>query len=99
MFQCVDVLAADALEKYPNTPMIVFNAILVEMGLVKSEDKKHRPVEDVRGLTVVLGHVCQQPYFPKFIKSVVRSIVAKDNKVWAHNASVLRSQLLQLLYA
>jgi len=99
IFQCVDVLTADALEKYPNTPMILFNAIFVEMGLVKSEDKKHKPVDDVRGLTVVLGHICQQPYFPKFIKAVVRSIVAKDSKVWSNNAAMLRSQLLQLLYA
>ena len=99
VFQCVDVLAADALDKYPNTPMIVLNAILVEMGLLKSEDKKHKPVDDIRGLTVILGHMCQQPYFPKFVKTVVRGVVAKDNKVWVKNVAVLRTQLLQLLYA
>ena len=98
VFQCVDILAADALDKYPNTPMIVLNSVLVEMGLIKSEDKKHQAVDDIRGLAVVLGHMCQQPYFPKFIKSVIRSIVVKDDKKWNENAATLRSQLLHILY-
>ena len=99
VFQCVDVLLRDAFDKYPNTPMIVINAILVEMGLVKSEDKTFKAVDDLRGLIVIMGHVCQQSFFPKFIKSVIRSIVAKENKVWTRSSAVLRSQLLQILYA
>lgn len=78
--------------------MIVLNAILVDMGLLKSEDKNHVPEDDIRGLTVILGHVCQQPYFPRFVKSVVRSVVARDNKAWI-GKSLLRSQLLQVLYS
>ncbi|XP_076802519.1 ran GTPase-activating protein 1-like [Clavelina lepadiformis] len=98
VFECIDVLIADAFEKYPNTPMLVVNPLLVKMGLIKSESKKDKPVGKMQAMVVILGHICQQAYFPKFLKSIVRSLVAKENHRW-DQSPFLRTQLMQILYA
>ena len=78
--------------------MLVINPILVHMGLVKSEDKKFKPLEDFRSVVVCLGHACKEDFFPKHIKQIIRSIVSKDQDKW-RNCSSIRSQFLQLLYS
>merc|ERR1711881_96608 len=97
VFQCTNAILSTAFEMYPNTSMLVVNPILVHMGLVKSEDKKFKPLEDLRPAAVCLGYACKQGYFPKHIKQIIRSIVTKDQDKW-RNCNSLRSQFLQLLY-
>nr|CAB3265428.1 ran GTPase-activating protein 1-like [Phallusia mammillata] len=98
VFECIDVLMAEAFDKYPNTPMLVINPLLVRMGLIKSEDKKFKSPSDIRAQAVVLGHICQQAYFPQFVKKIIRGVVTKDSEPW-EISPILRSQLLQLLFA
>nr|XP_026690179.1 ran GTPase-activating protein 1-like [Ciona intestinalis] len=98
VFQAVDILLRDAFQKYPNTPMLVINPFLVRMGLLKSEDKKFHAPFDIRPMVVTLGHACQQAYFPTFTRRLVRSVVAKESKVWNNKSIQLRPQLLQILY-
>lgn len=98
VFTCVDVLLAEAFDKYPNTPMLVINPLLVRAGLIKSEDKAAKAPADIRDMVVVLAHACQQAYFPRYTKAVVRGVVTKENVAW-DKCPLLRTQLLQVLYS
>lgn len=96
---CYDVLLKDALDKYPNTPMLVVNPLFVAMGLIKGEEKRKivQPLTDVRANALAIGHICKQSYFPAHLRKTVRSLIAKDNGIWEKHPDC-RSRLMQQFY-
>ncbi|XP_071087260.1 ran GTPase-activating protein 1-like [Haliotis cracherodii] len=95
--ECADVLLEGVMKrKYASSQ--VANAILVQLGLIKGEDKKFKPMSDISGPLIVLDHVVQQSYFPKLARDILQVFISKPGTQF-EKCSQAQHKLLQTLYA
>lgn len=57
----------------------ICNVLLVNLGLIKSEDKKFRPPSNLQGPLTVLEHVVRQSYFPRAARDMLALFIQKSN--------------------
>ena len=55
------------------------NSLLVNIGILKGEDKKYKPPSTLTGPLLVLEHVVKQPYFPKFSRQILTMFMSKPH--------------------
>ncbi|WAQ98909.1 RAGP1-like protein [Mya arenaria] len=60
-----------------NTGMMMANAYLVYMGILKGEDKKYRPPNDISGPLLVLENIVRQSYFPRSARTIIAAFIDK----------------------
>ncbi|KAF2879068.1 hypothetical protein ILUMI_27103 [Ignelater luminosus] len=61
-----------------NKISLVNNALLVHLGLIKSEDKKFKPTWKLEGCLSVLEHIVKQNYVPEFTKETLRVFMGRQ---------------------
>ncbi|XP_013775322.1 ran GTPase-activating protein 1-like [Limulus polyphemus] len=96
---CADAVFMAAYQEAgsSSTESVLTNTLLVYLGLIKSEDKKFRPVSDLYGPIVLLEHIVKQGYFKNSSKDVLHLFFSRPNK--ALNAcGKVKHSLLQALY-
>ncbi|XP_074661633.1 ran GTPase-activating protein 1-like isoform X2 [Tubulanus polymorphus] len=79
-----------------NAVMSFANALLVQIGLLKSEDKTHRPLVDISGVLITLEHAVRQDYFPRSVTEILRVFVGRPHPQ-LETAGAARDKLLQTL--
>ncbi|XP_041356902.1 ran GTPase-activating protein 1-like [Gigantopelta aegis] len=93
--ECADGLFQEIF-KVPENIAIATNALLVQMGIIKGEDKKFKPISDVTGPLLVLEHAVQQSYFPQTAREILLAFVNKPHPRW-ESAGNVRCKLLETL--
>lgn len=69
------ILERTLAQSEENVVNLVTNSILVSLGLIKSEDKKYKPPNDITGALIVLEYLVQQSYFPKSAKDMLEIFI------------------------
>ncbi|KAK6172378.1 hypothetical protein SNE40_016040 [Patella caerulea] len=96
--QCADELLEPVLTDSDSSGSLFTNTFLVKLGVIKGEDKKYKPPEDVSGPLLVLTHIIQQEYVSRFSREILQVFISKPHPVF-DKASTARHGLLQTLYA
>ncbi|XP_050415985.1 ran GTPase-activating protein 1 [Patella vulgata] len=96
--QCADELLEPVLTDSDSSGSLFTNTFLVKLGVIKGEDKKYKPPEDVSGPLLVLTHIIQQEYVSRFSREILQVFISKPHPVF-DKASTARHELLQTLYA
>ncbi|KAH9489033.1 Ran GTPase-activating protein 1 [Bulinus truncatus] len=96
--ECADKLLQNLFNQDPNAAPKVANAILVNIGLLKGEDKKYKPPANIAGALMVLDHIVRQSYFPKLARDIIQIFVSKPSPI-LEKIPEARHKLLQTLYA
>ncbi|XP_069131445.1 ran GTPase-activating protein 1-like [Argopecten irradians] len=95
---CTDKLFEDLLlDSREGAASLFANALLVNMGVLKGEDKKFRPPSSIVGPLTVLEHAVQQTYFPKQSREILSAFVSKPHPL-LDKSGPARHNLLQTLY-
>ncbi|KAM4651056.1 ran GTPase-activating protein 1 [Discoglossus pictus] len=71
-------------------------SLLVQMGLLKSEDKI-KTIPHLNGPLMTLNHIVQQDYFPKSLAPILLAFISKPNHLLESNPNA-RHALLQALH-
>ncbi|XP_046569037.1 ran GTPase-activating protein 1-like [Haliotis rubra] len=95
--ECADALLEGVMKRAYAASQVA-NAILVQLGLIKGEDKKFKPMTDISGALIVLDHVVQQSYFPKQAREILQVFISKPGRQF-EKCSQAQHKLLQTLYA
>ncbi|CAI8027434.1 Ran GTPase-activating protein 1 [Geodia barretti] len=74
---------------------LLLNEILVQVGLLKSEDKSFVPVKNIEGPVLALTHIVRQNYFPRNCRDTLISFIQKPHQ----GLIATRPKVLQVLYA
>lgn len=73
------------------------NQLLVQTGLIKSEDKKFKPIDQIEGPLLALLYLVRQHYFPKDSRDILITFVSRSNTALDSNID-LRHKLLTSLH-
>uniref|UniRef100_T1IIM9 Ran-GTPase activating protein 1 C-terminal domain-containing protein n=1 Tax=Strigamia maritima TaxID=126957 RepID=T1IIM9_STRMM len=99
-FECADALLMEVFElaEKQDRLSVLSNSLLVQLGLIKSEDKTFKPMTDLTGPLIVLEHVVRQPYFSRITKEILQLFLSRPNKAIDACGSV-KHKWLQTLYS
>ncbi|KAH3830310.1 ran GTPase-activating protein 1-like [Dreissena polymorpha] len=81
-----------------NTDILVANAFLVYLGILKGEDKKYRGPSDISGPLLVLEHIVKQSYFPGKARKLIAAFMDKPHQL-LDQCGGIRNRLLSILYS
>jgi len=97
--ECVDTILSDVFITAEKNSQLanLSNSILVHFGLIKSEDKSFKPVENLKGPLIVLEHVVKQAYVSRVTKETLQLFLSRPNKAVDSCGSV-KHLLMQSLY-
>ncbi|XP_063282477.1 ran GTPase-activating protein 1 [Pelobates fuscus] len=94
--ETVDGLMKKAFGSSIFQPDVFITSLLVQMGLLKSEDKI-KTIPQLNGPLLTLNHVVQQDYFPKPLAPILLAFISKPNRALESNP-LSRHTLLQTLH-
>ncbi|CAH2312294.1 ran GTPase-activating 1 [Pelobates cultripes] len=94
--ETVDGLMKKAFGSSIFQPDVFITSLLVQMGLLKSEDKI-KTIPQLNGPLLTLNHVVQQDYFPKPLAPILLAFISKPNRALESNP-LSRHALLQTLH-
>ncbi|KAI0234623.1 Ran GTPase-activating protein 1 [Lamellibrachia satsuma] len=79
--ECADAIFCTLFQSTENSQLAgaVANSILVHLGLIKSEDKKFRPVSHPDGVLRVLEHAVRQDYFLKGVRDILHVFITRPH--------------------
>uniref|UniRef100_T1IT55 Ran-GTPase activating protein 1 C-terminal domain-containing protein n=1 Tax=Strigamia maritima TaxID=126957 RepID=T1IT55_STRMM len=99
-FECADAHLMEVFElaEKQDCLSVLSNSLLVQLGLIKSEDKTFKPMTDLTGPLIVLEHVVSQPYFSRIKKEILQLFLSRPNKAIDACGSV-KHKWLQTLYS
>ncbi|KAI0234627.1 hypothetical protein LSAT2_015054 [Lamellibrachia satsuma] len=80
-YECADAIFSTLFQSTDSSHLVgaVANSILVSLGLIKSEDKKFRPVSCPDGVLHVLEHAVRQNYFLKGVRDILHIFIARPH--------------------
>ncbi|OCT83142.1 hypothetical protein XELAEV_18025680mg [Xenopus laevis] len=93
--ETIDGLMKEAFENRGFQANVFITSLLVQMGLLKSEDKM-KTIPHLNGPLLTLNHMVQQNYFPKSLASTLLAFISKPNGVLENNASARHTLLCNL---
>ncbi|CAG5121351.1 unnamed protein product [Candidula unifasciata] len=96
--QCADGLLQYLFNQVENADAKVANAFLVQMGLIKGEDKKFAAPKSITGPLLVLEHVVKQTYFTKVAREILLMFFIKPHPLM-EKSSEARHRILQTLHS
>ncbi|BFZ14600.1 hypothetical protein BsWGS_17638 [Bradybaena similaris] len=96
--QCADSLLLHLFNQVENADAKVANAFLVQMGLIKGEDKKFTAPKNITGPLLVLEHVAKQAYFTKIAREILLMFFIKPHPLM-EKSSEARHRILQTLHS
>ncbi|OWF37292.1 ran GTPase-activating protein 1-like isoform X2 [Mizuhopecten yessoensis] len=95
---CTDKLFEDLLlDSTEGGASLFANSLLVNMGVLKGEDKKFRPPSSIVGPLTVLEYAVKQPYFPKQSREILSAFITKPHPL-LDKSGPARHNLLQTLF-
>ncbi|RUS70219.1 hypothetical protein EGW08_022021 [Elysia chlorotica] len=95
--ECADTLLKHGLSTSDNAGILVANAFLVAMGLLKGEDKKLKTPSSITGPLLILEHIVRQSYFPKIGREILLVFLSKPHPMLEKSADA-RHRMLQTLH-
>jgi len=96
--ECADGLLQNLFNSVDKPGPALVNAILVNMGILKGEDKKLRAPGNISGPLMVMEHCVKQAYFPGDGRQMMLVFLSKPHPL-LEKASDARHKILQTLYA
>jgi Ran GTPase-activating protein 1 len=97
--ECADAILSRAYQQAEatSTCSVLSNALLVHLGLIKSEDKNFHAPKLTNDSLSVLQHVVQQSYFPQSAKHTLAFFIAQS-KSKSESCSLGWQQVLETLH-